>query len=77
LDLKDGFWHIIIDPKDREKTAFVTPFGIYEWTRMPFGLCNALAIFQMLMDEMIGDLDFVAGLLDDIAIWGDTFEELD
>jgi putative transposase len=30
LDLKDGFWHIIINPKNREKTAFVTPFGIYE-----------------------------------------------
>jgi hypothetical protein len=77
LDLKDGFWHITINPKDREKTAFVTPFGIYEWTRMPFGLCNAPATFQALMNEIIGDLNFVVGLLNDIAIWGDTLEELD
>jgi hypothetical protein len=41
-----------------------------------FGLCNAPATFQALMNEMIGDLDFIAGLLDDIAIWGDTLEEL-
>jgi hypothetical protein len=38
---------------------------------------HQLPTFQALIDEMIGDLDFVAGLLDDIAIWGDTFEKLD
>jgi hypothetical protein len=76
LDLKDGFWHIKIAEKDRHKTAFITPFGLYEWIRMPFGLCNASAIFQALVEEMIGEFDFAGGLLDDIAIWADTLEQL-
>jgi hypothetical protein len=76
LDLKDGFWHIKIAEKNRYKTAFTTPFGLYEWIRMPFGLCNAPATFQALVEEMIGEFDFAGGLLDNIAIWADTFEQL-
>lgn len=77
LDLLNGFWHIITHPNDREKTAFVTPFGIYEWLVMPFGLCNAPATFQSFVEEVLGPLrEFLAGLLDDIAIWADTIEEL-
>jgi hypothetical protein len=45
LDLKDGFWRIKIAEKNREKNAFITPFGLFEWIHMPFGLCNALATF--------------------------------
>jgi hypothetical protein len=44
---------------------------------MPFGLCNAPAIFQALMDEIIGDFNFITGLLNNIVIWGDTLEKLD
>lgn len=78
IDLKDGFWHIPIHPPDQEKTAFATPFGLYEWTVMPFGLCNAPATFQSLMEEILLPLRaFVSGLLDDISIWGDTIEQLD
>jgi hypothetical protein len=76
IDLKDGFWRIKIAEKDREKTAFTTPFGLFEWTHMPFGLCNAPATFQALIDEITGDIEYVAGLLDDIAVWGDTLEQL-
>ncbi|MGI4816395.1 MAG: reverse transcriptase family protein, partial [Janthinobacterium lividum] len=77
LDLLDGFWHIGVHPLDREKTAIVTPFGIYEWLVMPFGLTNAPATFQAFMEEVLEPFrDFVAGLLDDIAIWADTIEEL-
>lgn len=77
LDLLNGFWHIRMHPRDREKAAFVTPFGIFEWLVMPFGLCNAPATFQAFVEEVLGPLrEFLAGLLDDIAIWGDTMEEL-
>ncbi|KAI0991489.1 hypothetical protein K3495_g16698, partial [Podosphaera aphanis] len=62
---------------DIEKTAFITPFGVYEWLVMPFGLCNAPATFQCFMEEVLLPLrPFVAGLLDDVAVWGDTIEEL-
>ncbi|KAI0998222.1 hypothetical protein K3495_g9972 [Podosphaera aphanis] len=64
-------------PDDCEKTAFVTPFGVYEWLVMPFGLCNAPATFQSFMEEVLEPFrSFVAGLLDDVAVWADSVEEL-
>jgi hypothetical protein len=45
LDLASGFWQVELDPKDREKLTFITRFGTYEFTVMPFGLCNAPATF--------------------------------
>ena len=55
--------------EDREKTAFVTPFGVYEWSVMPVGLCNAPATFHAFMEGVFEPLrPFVAGLLDDVAV---------
>lgn len=54
IDLKDGFWHVTLSESDREKMAFITPFGLFEWLVMPFGLCNAPATFQALMEEILG-----------------------
>lgn len=62
---------------DREKTAFVTPFGVYEWLVMPFGLCNAPATFQAFMEEVLDPFrSFTAGLLDDVAVWADSRDQL-
>ena len=81
LDLASGFWQIRMDPNSREKTAFVTPHGLYEFLVMPFGLTNAPAVFQRLMQRVISGLNpdggtaFVAAYLDDILVFSKTLPE--
>ena len=68
LDLASGYWQVEVNPLDREKTAFTTPLGLFEFNRMPFGLCNAPATFQRLMQKCLGDKVnyFLLIYLDDI-----------
>ena len=56
LDLRSGYWQVEMDPKDREKIAFCTPEGLFEFNMMPLGLCNAPATFQQLMDSILAGL---------------------
>ena len=77
LDLTSGYWQVEVEPNDREKTAFCTPDGLFEFKVMPFGLCNAPATFQRLMDLVLAGLQWSSCLvyLDDIIIVGRTFSE--
>jgi hypothetical protein len=76
LDLASGYHQVSVEPEDQEKTGFVTPWGHYEYTVMPFGLCNAPATFQRLMALVFSGLIGLDCLiyLDDIIIFGPTFE---
>lgn len=76
LDLTAGYFQVAVNERDREKTAVTTPFGLFEWTRMPFGLCNAPATFQRLMGVVLGDLSFDVLLiyLDDIIVFSKDFQ---
>ncbi|KMQ92398.1 enzymatic polyprotein endonuclease reverse [Lasius niger] len=77
FDLAQGFHQIPMDPNDMAKTAFSTPYGHYEYQRMPFGLKNAPATFQRLMDNVLTGLQgnelFV--YLDDIVVYARSLEE--
>lgn len=77
LDLASGFHQIELDPKDVPKTAFNTPYGHYEFLRMPFGLKNAPATFQRAMDSVLyglqGERCFV--YLDDIVVFASSLQE--
>jgi len=75
LDLKSGYWQILMRRQDQEKTAFITPFGLYQWVTMPFGLSNAPATFQRLMDRVLEGCTFAIGYIDDILVFSNTFEE--
>lgn len=76
LDLASGYWQIPLAPGSREKTAFATPFGLFEFEVMPFGLHNAPATFQRTMDHVLRDCqDFARAYIDDIAVFSNSWEE--
>ena len=77
LDLASGYWQISRSPAARCKTAFATHSGLFQFKVMPFGLCNAPATFERLMDQVLQGLRWSRGLfyLDDIISFGTTFED--
>jgi transposase InsO family protein len=77
LDLRSGFWQTSIDPRDRDKTAFVTRRGTFRFKVLSFGLANAPSLFQRLMDLVLVGLTWETCLvfLDDIIVFSETFEQ--
>ena len=77
MDLASGYNQVPVAEADRPKTAFCTPFGLFEWNRMPFGLCNAPSTFQRLMQRIFGDQQCQSLLLylDDIVVFSSTFQQ--
>nr|CAN60998.1 hypothetical protein VITISV_010331 [Vitis vinifera] len=77
LDGYSGYFQIEIDVEDQENTTFTCPFRTYAYRRMPFGLCNAPATFQRCMLSIFSDMveHIMEVFMDDITIYGSTFEE--
>lgn len=79
LDLKSGYWQLRVRPSDKEKTAFSIGKGLWQFTVIPFGLCNAPATFERLMEKVL--CGFISKkclvfYLNDIIIFGKDFTEM-
>jgi transposase InsO family protein len=77
FDLRSGFHQILLEPASRDRTSFVTRGGTYRFVTMPFGLCNAPATCQRLMDLVMTGINFqkVLVYMDDIVLFSSTVEE--
>ena len=77
LDVYSGYFQIEIAAEEQEKTTFTCPFGMYAHKRMPFGLCNAPAKLQRCMLSIFNELveRIMEGYMDDIIVYGESFEE--
>jgi len=80
LDFCKGYWQIPMAEADRAKTAFLTPFGIYQFRRMPFGLQNAGATYGRMMRRVLDGLTSTNNFADDVITfssdWNDQLDEL-
>ncbi|XP_053294792.1 uncharacterized protein LOC128455141 [Pleuronectes platessa] len=75
FDLLKGYWQVPLTKRARDISAFITPSGLYSYTVMPFGLRNAPATFQRLMNRVVSGLTGCAVYLDDVVVYSDTWEE--
>ncbi|KAK9739656.1 Reverse transcriptase (RNA-dependent DNA polymerase) [Popillia japonica] len=77
LDLKSGYYQMPLEQESRDKTAFVTPDGHYQFTRLPFGIVNGPAVFQRMINSVLGPLRFtiVMAFMDDLLIPSASIEE--
>ena len=75
IDLRSGYHHIALGKDSRAKTAFVMPFGKYEFLMVPYGLAQTPACFQLLMNQILASLTFAMTYLDDIIIFSNSEEE--
>ena len=75
LDLSKGYYQVLMSEPDIQKTAFICHRGKYEFLRMPFGVKNAPAVFQELMQSILGPYKkYATAYMDDIVVFSDSWE---
>ncbi|XP_053403100.1 uncharacterized protein K02A2.6-like [Mercenaria mercenaria] len=76
-DVKNAFWHVVLDEKSSYLTTFETPFARYRWLKMPFGISPAPEYFQQFLEQNLTGLSGIKAIADDIIIYGkgETYEE--
>ena len=74
FDIRSGYYHMVLSEESRPKSAFVSAYGKWEFKRCPFGLAQAPAYFQRLINEVLSGLTFTFGYLDDILIFSPDME---
>ena len=74
FDMRRGYYHMVLSEESRPKSAFVSAYGKWEFKRCPFGLAQAPAYFQRLINEVLSGLTFTFGYLDDILVFSPDME---
>ena len=74
FDMRSGYYYMVLSEKSRPKSLFVSSFGKWEFKRCPFGLAQAPAYFQRLVNEVLSGLTFAFGYLDDILVYSPDME---
>ena len=77
LDATSGYWQVKLDEASSKLCTFNTPYGIYRFTRLPFGIKSAPEVFQHRMSELFEDVEGVKAIVDDLLIWGKDDDEHD
>ena len=75
-DMRSGYYHMVLSEKSRPKSAFVSSFGKWEFKRCPFGLVQAPAYFQRLVNKVLSGLTFAFGYLDNILVFSPDMEPI-
>jgi hypothetical protein len=75
FDLLKGYWQVPLTERAKEITAFCTPFGLYQYKVMPFGLKNAPATFQRMVNHVVADIDGCEAYVDDLIVYSQTWEQ--
>ena len=75
FDMLKGYWQVPLTRCAREISAFVTPSGLYQYKVMPFGMKNAPATFQRMVNKLVRDIDGCEGYIDDVVIFSDNWSD--
>ena len=75
FDMLKGYWQVPLTQRAREISAFVTPSGLYQYKVMPFGMKNAPATFQRMVNKLVRDIDGCEGYIDDVIIFSDNWSD--
>ena len=75
FDMLKGYWQVPLTQRAREISAFVTPSGLYQYKVMPFGMKNAPATFQRMVNKLVRDIDGCEGCIDDVVIYSDNWSD--
>ena len=75
FNLLKGFWQVPLSNRAKEISTFVTPHGFFQYKIMPFGMKNALATFQRMINKIIGGLEGCQGYTNNVIVYGDSWEQ--
>ena len=75
FDMLKGYWQVPLTERAREISAFVTPSGLYQYKVTPFGMKNAPATFQRMVNKLIRDIDGCEGYIDDVVIYSENWSD--